>query len=96
MAELTMMLFKEGPENIIRCRAINGWFKSDSYVSTQENLLSEIGKVKPDVVSLDMGLYEKIDGIETSRLIRLRFIAVICNVRKDKATIFCYKKGRAY
>jgi hypothetical protein len=72
-AELTMMLFEEGPENNIQCRAINGWFKRDSYVSTQENLLSEIEKVKADVVALDMGLYEKIDGIETSRLIRLRF-----------------------
>ena len=73
MAELTMMLFEEGPENNIRCRAINGWFKRDSYVSTQENLLSEIEKVEPNVVALDLGLYKKIDGIETSRLIRSQF-----------------------
>ena len=73
MAKLTMMLFEKGPENNILCRAINGWFKRDSFVSSTENLLVEIGKVKPDVVLMDLGLYEKIDGIETSRVIRLRF-----------------------
>ena len=30
------------PENNIRCRVINGWFKMDSYVSAKENLFSEI------------------------------------------------------
>ncbi len=73
MAELTLMLFEKGPENNIRCRAINGWFKRDSYVSSTEKLLSEIGKIKPDVVLMDLGLYEKIDGIETSRRIRSQF-----------------------
>jgi CheY-like chemotaxis protein len=71
--ELTMMLFEKGPENNIRCRAINGWFKMDSYVSSREKLLLEIKKLKPDVVLMDIGLYEKIDGIETSRMIRSRF-----------------------
>jgi hypothetical protein len=42
MAELTMMLFNKSPENNIRCRVINGWFKMDSYVSAKENLFSEI------------------------------------------------------
>ena len=73
MAELTMMLFNKSPENNIRCRVINGWFKRDSYVSSKEKLLLEIEKVKPDVVLMDLGLYEKIDGIETSRVIRNRF-----------------------
>ena len=67
------MLIEDGPENIIRCRAINGWFKMDSYVSSKENLFMEIEKVKPDVVVMELGLYEKIDGIETSRMIRSRF-----------------------
>ena len=73
MAELTMMLLEKGPENNIRCRVINGWFKMDSFVSSKENLLMEIGKIQPDVVVMDLGLYEKIDGIETSRMIRSRF-----------------------
>ena len=70
MAELTMMVCGKGPENNIWCRAINGWFKMDSYVSSRGKLLLEIERVKPDVVVLDLGLYEKINGIETSRRIR--------------------------
>jgi DNA-binding response OmpR family regulator len=73
MAKLTMMLFEKDPENNIWCRAINGWFKRDSYVSSTEKLLLEIGKIKPDVVVLGLGLYSKIDGIETSRVIRSQF-----------------------
>ena len=73
MAELTMMVCEKGPENNIWCRAINGWFKMDSYVSSTEKLLLEIEKVKPDVVVMDLDLYAKIDGIETSRMIRSRF-----------------------
>ena len=73
MTGLTMMLCEIGSENNIRCQAINEWFKRDSYVSSKEKLLLEIEKVKPDVVVLDLGLYEKIDGIETSRKIRSRF-----------------------
>ena len=38
MAKITMMLFEKGPENNIRCRSINGWFKRDSYVSSAEKL----------------------------------------------------------
>ena len=70
MAELTMMLLEKGPENNIRCRAINGWFKRDSYLFQRENLFSEIEKINPDVVFIDLDLYAKIDGIETSRKIR--------------------------
>ena len=73
MADLTMMVCEKGPENNIWCRAINGWFRRDSYVSSREKLLLEIGKVKPDVVMMDLSLYAKIDGIETSRVIRSRF-----------------------
>ena len=73
MPKLTIMLFEKGPENNIRCRAINAWFKMDSYVSSTEKLLAEIGKVKPDVVVMDLDLYAKFDGIETSQVIRSRF-----------------------
>lgn len=73
MAKLTMMICEKGPENNIRCRAINGWFRRDSYVSSREKLFLEIGKIQPDVVVMDLDLYAKIDGIETSRMIRLRF-----------------------
>jgi len=73
MMKLTIMLLESGPENNIRCRVINDWFKMDSYVSSKEKLLSEIEKVKPDFVLMDLGLYEKIDGIEISRKIRSQF-----------------------
>jgi CheY-like chemotaxis protein len=73
MAGLTMMLFEKGPENNIRCRVINGWFKIDSCVSSKEKLFVEIEKIKPDIVLMDMNLYAKIDGIETSRKIRNQF-----------------------
>ena len=73
MAELTMILFEEGPINSIRCRVINVWFKIESYVYTNVGLLSEIEKNNPDVVVLDLDLYIKIDGIETSRKIRNQF-----------------------
>jgi len=32
-----------------------------------------IGKVKPDVVVMDLDLYAGIDGIKTSRMIRSRY-----------------------
>jgi CheY-like chemotaxis protein len=73
MVGLTMMFFEKGPENNIRCRVISGWFKRDSYVSSTEKLFVEIEKNKPDVVVIDLDLYAKIDGIETSRMIRSRF-----------------------
>jgi hypothetical protein len=80
MAELTMMLFEKGPENNIQCRTINGWFKRDSYVSSTEKLFLEIERVEPNVVVIDLGLYEKIDGIETSRLIRSKFDVLVMYV----------------
>jgi chemotaxis response regulator CheB len=36
-------------------------------------IFSEIEKTHPDVVVMDLDLYEKIDGIETSRRIRSQF-----------------------
>ena len=73
MTELTVMLFEKGPENNIRCRVINGWFKRDSYVSSTEKLFLEIGKVKPDVVVMDLGLYDRVGGLETMHTIRDQF-----------------------
>ena len=39
----------------------------------KERMLSEIDKNKPDVAVMDLDLYERTDGIETSRKIRNRF-----------------------
>jgi DNA-binding response OmpR family regulator len=66
-------MFEEGFDRGIRCRFISEWFKIESYVYTGEKLLSEIAKNRPDIIVLDLDLYAKIDGIETSRKIRSQF-----------------------
>ena len=57
----------------IRCRHISEWCKVDSYVYGKERMLSEIDKNKPDIIVMNLDLYERMDGIETSRKIRSRF-----------------------
>jgi chemotaxis response regulator CheB len=46
--------------------------KIDSYVP-EERLLSEIEKINPDVIVIDLDLYARIDGIETTEKIRDQF-----------------------
>ena len=73
MSEQSVMMLEMGTDKGIRCRVVSEWFKVDSYVYTKEKLLSEIEKNKPDVVVMDLDLYAKMDGIETSRKIRSQF-----------------------
>ena len=75
MPAQSLMLLEMGFDQGIRCRYISEGFKIDSYVLSKEKLFSEIEKTKPDVIvmDLDLDLYEKMDGIETSRRIRNRF-----------------------
>ena len=73
MSELKMMMFDNGTAQEIRCRFISKWYKIFSFVPDKERILSEIEKNNPDVVALDLDLYAKIDGIETSRKIRNQF-----------------------
>lgn len=70
MQGLKVMMLEEGPDQKIRCRFISKWFKIDSFVSTKEMLLSEIEMINPDVVVIDLNLFAKIDGINTSIKIR--------------------------
>jgi DNA-binding response OmpR family regulator len=69
----SLMMFDLGFDQGIRCRFISEWFKIDSYVPGKERLLAEIERNKPDIVVMDLGLYARIDGIDTSRQIRNRF-----------------------
>jgi len=46
--------------------------KIDSYVP-EERLLSEIEKINPDVIVINLDLYARIDGIETTEKIRDQF-----------------------
>jgi chemotaxis response regulator CheB len=57
----------------IRCRLHKESFIIYSYTDSIEGLMSEIEKNKPDVVVMNPDLYERMDGIETSRKIRNRF-----------------------
>jgi DNA-binding response OmpR family regulator len=73
MSEFSLMILEEGFDRGIRCRFISEWFKIDFYVSSTERLLLEIERNNPDIVVMDLDLYGRIDGIETSRQIRSRF-----------------------
>jgi len=69
----SLMMLDMEIDQAMRCRHISEWFKIESYVYTKEKLLSEIDKNKPDVVVMDLDLYERMDGIEISRRIRNLF-----------------------
>jgi len=73
MPGLKAMFLDEGPNKNIRCRFICDWCKVESYVCSNARLFSEIEKTHPDVVVMDLDLYAKIDGIETSKKIRSQF-----------------------
>ena len=62
----------DGIDHRIRCRFISNWFKIDSYVP-KERLLSEIEKINPDVVVIDLDLYARIGGIEAKRKLEGQF-----------------------
>jgi DNA-binding NarL/FixJ family response regulator len=69
---LKLMMVDKGADQEIRYRFISEWFKIDSYVP-KERLFSEIEKINPDVVVIDLKLYARIDGIDTTEKIRDRF-----------------------
>ena len=73
MSGLRAMFLDEGTNGNIRCRFICDWCKVESNVHSNARLFLEIEKTHPDVVVMDLDLYAKIDGIETSRKIRCRF-----------------------
>ena len=80
MSLQSVMKLEMGTDQGIRCRFVSKWFKIDSYVYTKEGMFSEIEKNKPDVVLMDLDLYEKMDGIETSQKIRNRFDVPVVHV----------------
>lgn len=66
----SVMMLDEGFNRSIRCRFICNWFRVDFYVSSKEGLISEIERNNPDVVVMGLGLYKRINGIDTSKKIR--------------------------
>jgi len=71
MPGLKAMFLDEGPNNKIRCGFICDCCEVESNVYSNARLFSEIEKTHPYVIVMDLDLYAKIDGIETSRKIRL-------------------------
>ena len=74
MPGLRAMFLDMGPNGIIRCRFICDCCKVESYVYSNARLFSEIEKTHPDVVVMDLDLYARIDGIETSKKIRTQLV----------------------
>ncbi len=73
MPGLKMMMIDNGTDQGIRCRFISEWYKVDSYVPNKEMLLSRIQMIDPDVVVIDLDLFDRIGGIDTVKMIRDRF-----------------------
>ena len=73
MPGIKTMFLDRGTNENIRCKFICDCCKIESNVYTNARLFLEIEKTHPDVVVMDLELYAKIDGIETSRKIRSQF-----------------------
>jgi DNA-binding response OmpR family regulator len=73
MSEFQAMFLDEGYNHNIWCRHISKHFKMESYIDTIQGIMSEIEKTNPDVVVINLALYAKIDGIDTSRKIRSQY-----------------------
>ena len=59
-----------GKEGDILIRFISKWGKVDTHVSSIEDLILEIGKLNPDAVEVNMGLYDRIGRIDALNMIR--------------------------
>jgi chemotaxis response regulator CheB len=81
------MVSDQGFDREIRCRFISEWFKIDSYIPSKERLLAEIEKNRPDVVVMDLDLWARINGIETSRIIRNQFKIPVMYFQSYKPSI---------
>ncbi len=74
MVKPKVMLCEADEKIGMKCRFISGWCKIDSYTyATGNGLLLEIKKHNPDVVFLDLNLYDRIDRIKTSKIIQCQY-----------------------
>ena len=69
---LKFMMINSGSDNEMICRFISKWGKVDSQVSSIEDLILRIEVLNPDAVEVDMGLYDRIGGIDTIQMIKDR------------------------
>ena len=69
---LKLVRVEFGTEGDMLIRFINSWGKVFIRVSHIEGLIMEIERLRPDAVVVDIGLYDRIGGIDTLNLIRDR------------------------
>ena len=83
MAGKRVMILEEGAqlESGIRFRFISDYYKVSSYISSSQRLLYEIKINKPDVILLDLKIYDWIDGIKTTQTIRSKYDIPIVYIR---------------
>jgi hypothetical protein len=70
--EIKLMTLSEGVNRGIKCGLASRYFKKISLIP-KEDIVPEIEKLKPDVVVIDLDLYDLIGGIETMHMISDRF-----------------------
>jgi len=70
---LKLVRVEYGNDGDILIRFISKRSKVDTHVSNIENLILEIEKLDPDAVVVDMGMYDRIGGIDILNMIRDRF-----------------------
>ena len=84
---IRLMMLAEGADKEIKCGLASRYFKRISRIPSKEMIIPEIEKFKPDVVMMDLDLYEKMDGIETSRIIRNKFHVPVIYFESYKPSI---------
>jgi len=61
---IRLMMLAEGADKEIKCGLASRYFKRICRIPSKEMIIPEIERFKPDVVVLDMSLFERIGGIE--------------------------------
>ena len=70
---IKLMTLSEGADKEIKCGLASRYFKRICRIPSKEDIVPEIEKLKPDVVVIDLDLYDRIGGIETMHMISDRF-----------------------
>ena len=70
---IKLMTLSEGADKEIKCGLASRYFKRISCIPSKKDIVPEIENFKPDVVVIDLDLYDRIGGIETMHMISDRF-----------------------
>ena len=70
---IKLMTLSEGADKEIKCGLASRYFKRICRIPSKEDIIPEIERFKPDVVVLDLGLYDRVGGLETMHMISDRF-----------------------